>query len=105
MSTAQAGSARRIPRIELLPFAEALEYAHRLGFTGRKDWQTWCKSGQRPSNVPGNPSKSPSPQPRPHPRDITTKYQIHQAALELRLADPAAAGARYAEDWAAQGGK
>lgn len=55
---APAGSAHRIARSALMPFADARAYVHSLRFKAQKDWQAWSKSGARPGNLPGNPNKS-----------------------------------------------
>ena len=40
-----------------LPFDEARAGACSLGLTTQKEWKEWCRSGLRPPNVPGDPSK------------------------------------------------
>eukprot|EP00947_MAST-08B_sp_MAST-8B-sp1_P006612 g6612.t1 len=44
-------------RKEMLSFQDARETVRQLGMTSNKEWKEWSKSGQRPSNVPGNPDK------------------------------------------------
>ena len=40
---------------EWRPFEEAREYVRGLGLKNAGEWQEWCKSGQRPDDIPGNP--------------------------------------------------
>ena len=40
-----------------LPFLEARAIVRGLNFKAPKDYRAWCKSGQRPANVPSNPDK------------------------------------------------
>jgi hypothetical protein len=40
----------------MLPFTVGRAYARKLKLTSKKEWYAWSKSGQRPSNIPGNPS-------------------------------------------------
>ena len=42
---------------EFLSFKEAREFVRSLGFKTQKDWVAYCNSGQRPKNIPSNPSK------------------------------------------------
>eukprot|EP00947_MAST-08B_sp_MAST-8B-sp1_P006650 g6650.t1 len=42
----------------MLPFTSARAIARRLRLTSAKEWKEWSKSGQRPSNVPGNPREA-----------------------------------------------
>ena len=44
-------------RNEFLPFEEAREYARNLKFISKTEWNKWCKSGMRSSNIPSNPNK------------------------------------------------
>jgi len=37
------------------PFEEASEFARKQQITGQKQWQQWCKEGNRPKDVPYNP--------------------------------------------------
>lgn len=39
------------------PFHEAREYVHKLGLKGRSEWEQYCKSGNKPDNIPSNPQK------------------------------------------------
>jgi hypothetical protein len=36
-------------------FKDAKKFVHTLNFTGQKEWWAYCKSGQRPKNIPSNP--------------------------------------------------
>jgi hypothetical protein len=42
-------------RYSFLKYDEAKEYVMKLGFRSKLDWERWCKSGKRPSFIPGNP--------------------------------------------------
>eukprot|EP00947_MAST-08B_sp_MAST-8B-sp1_P003452 g3452.t1 len=42
---------------QMLPYSRASEIVRRLKLKSQKEWKEWSKSGQRPSNVPGNPDK------------------------------------------------
>ena len=37
------------------PFKEARTFVHGLNLKGQKDWQDYCKSGQKPDDIPANP--------------------------------------------------
>ena len=41
----------------MLPFTAARAIVRRLRLTSQEEWEEWCKSGQRPSNVPADPSQ------------------------------------------------
>ena len=43
------------PRIQFLPFEEALLVVRSLQLTSQKDWTVWSSSGMRPANIPGSP--------------------------------------------------
>ena len=43
---------------EYRPFEEAREFVRSLGFKRSVDWQSYCKSGQRPKDIPSNPRKN-----------------------------------------------
>eukprot|EP00947_MAST-08B_sp_MAST-8B-sp1_P006548 g6548.t1 len=43
---------------QMLPFQSARDIVRRLRLTSHREWQEWSKSGQRPSNVPGNPAEA-----------------------------------------------
>ena len=36
------------------PFAEARKFARSLGFTNRREYEKWAKSGQRPNDIPSH---------------------------------------------------
>lgn len=40
-----------------LPFPEARAYMHKQNLKSQRDWQKWCKDGNRPSFIPSNPDK------------------------------------------------
>ena len=40
---------------KFLPFEEAREYARSLGLGSIKQWKEYCKSGNKPKNIPSNP--------------------------------------------------
>ena len=40
-----------------LPFQKALVFARSLNLTGQIAWNTWCKSGERPDDIPSAPYK------------------------------------------------
>jgi hypothetical protein len=42
--------------VNMLPFTVARAYARKLKLRSVKEWREWSKSGQRPSNIPGNPA-------------------------------------------------
>jgi hypothetical protein len=48
----------RAPPGSMLPFAVGRAYARKLKLKTQKEWYEWSKSGQRPSNIPGCPSKT-----------------------------------------------
>ncbi len=37
------------------PFEEAREFARGLGLTSYKEWLAWCRSGQKPPDIPATP--------------------------------------------------
>jgi hypothetical protein len=39
-----------------LPFKEARKYARNLKLNGSATWQKWCKSGEKPNNIPATPN-------------------------------------------------
>ena len=41
---------------KFLPFDEAVKYAQSLNLKTPSEWQAWCKSGNRPSNIPAAPA-------------------------------------------------
>ena len=40
---------------QFIPFKKALLYARNLKLNNEKEWKAWCKSGDRPTNIPSNP--------------------------------------------------
>jgi len=40
------------------PFAEAKDYVHSLGLQSEKEWRKYCKSGQKPADIPYKPSRT-----------------------------------------------
>ena len=40
---------------DYLPFIEAREYARKLEFQNRSQWEQYCKSGNKPGNIPSRP--------------------------------------------------
>ena len=42
----------------ILQFSEAREYCRKLGLDSNKEWREWCKTSQRPNNIPSNPQRS-----------------------------------------------
>lgn len=51
------GKAKRTSK-RFPPFEEALEAARALNLKGVKDWQAWCKRGDRPKEMPSNPDQT-----------------------------------------------
>jgi hypothetical protein len=47
----------RVLAKDMLPFTVGRAYARKLKLGSKKEWKEWSKSGQRPSNIPGNPHK------------------------------------------------
>jgi hypothetical protein len=43
---------------EYRPFAEAREFVHALKLTSQKEWRAYCKSGQKPNDIPSVPSRT-----------------------------------------------
>ena len=41
-----------------LSFKEAREFVRSLGLKGTPDWDKYCKSGNKPDNIPSNPDRS-----------------------------------------------
>ena len=41
-----------------LPFGEARQHVVSLNLKSPKAWEMWCKSGQRPANIPSNPQRA-----------------------------------------------
>jgi hypothetical protein len=42
------------------PFREAREFVHKLGLKSKEEWDTYCKSGKKPPDIPGTPHNVPS---------------------------------------------
>lgn len=40
-----------------LPFEEALDFVHSLKIKSLKDWERYCKSGRKPSDIPASPDR------------------------------------------------
>lgn len=51
LGTGVIGSQKR----EFVSFLEAKKKVKKKGLNGQKDWFSFCKSGERPSNIPSNP--------------------------------------------------
>jgi hypothetical protein len=45
-----------MPRVAWRSFTEARAFARGLGLKTWRGWQAWSKSGERPSDIPGNPA-------------------------------------------------
>jgi hypothetical protein len=43
--------------VNMLPFTVGRAYVRKLKLRNNKEWCEWSKSGQRPTNIPGNPNK------------------------------------------------
>jgi hypothetical protein len=43
-------------RKDALPFEEARRFVHSLGLKSQQDWWRYCKSGNRPPNIPAVPT-------------------------------------------------
>lgn len=54
LGTAEAPSPGARPS-GFLPFVEALDFAQSLKLGVRQEWEEWCGSGERPTDVPSNP--------------------------------------------------
>jgi hypothetical protein len=46
-----------MPRVAWRSFTDGRAFARGLGLTGDRGWREWSKSGQRPSDIPGDPFK------------------------------------------------
>jgi superfamily II DNA or RNA helicase len=40
------------------PFKKARAFVHTLGLTGQKAWREYCRTGNRPGDIPSNPDKA-----------------------------------------------
>jgi len=47
----------RVGKVNWMPFKEARVFVRSLNFNGTRDWEKYCKSGKRPSNIPAVPAK------------------------------------------------
>jgi hypothetical protein len=43
---------------EWCPFEEAREFVRELNLKGQKEWNEYCKSGNKPDNIPANPNRT-----------------------------------------------
>jgi hypothetical protein len=43
---------------EYRTFKEARDFVHKLKFKNREEWMEYCKSGQKPEDIPSNPDKT-----------------------------------------------
>lgn len=51
------GATTFFPQEEFLSFEEAREFVRKLNLKNQKEWQRYSKSGKRPIDIPGRPSK------------------------------------------------
>jgi hypothetical protein len=42
--------------VKFRPFAEAGEFAHKLGLKTREEWRNWARSGKKPDDIPSHPN-------------------------------------------------
>ncbi len=42
---------------EYLPYSSARSFVNKLGLKTEKEWQKYCKSGNKPANIPSNPEE------------------------------------------------
>jgi hypothetical protein len=42
--------------LKFLPFEQAREFVHKLGLAKQKEWYEYCKSKDKPLNIPSNAS-------------------------------------------------
>jgi hypothetical protein len=42
--------------LKFLPFAEARTFVHKLGLKTREEWNAYCKSGKKPTDIPSYPN-------------------------------------------------
>src|SRR5262245_45357030 len=40
---------------QIFPFKQALDHAHSLRLKSQADWKAYCKSGDKPDNIPASP--------------------------------------------------
>ncbi|MFN5183970.1 MAG: DEAD/DEAH box helicase family protein [Bacteroidota bacterium] len=48
---------KNFKKFNYLPFSEAKKFVQKLGLKTGKEWQSYCKSGKKPSNIPGKPER------------------------------------------------
>ena len=46
-----------ISKIRFLPFVKSRSHAQKLKLKNKREWDTYCKSGQKPSNIPAKPEE------------------------------------------------
>ena len=44
--------------VQYRSFADAKLFTHSLGLKGQKEWREYCKSGNKPNNIPANPQRT-----------------------------------------------
>ena len=42
-------------RKQFRDFEDAREFVRKLGLKNKKEWQEYCKSGNKPDDIPSNP--------------------------------------------------
>src|SRR5262249_14486991 len=52
------GTGRRKSGSGLRPFEEARAFVQSLGLESEKQWRAYCRSGQKPDNIPAKPSRT-----------------------------------------------
>ncbi len=53
------GTGSIAPRLRIFkPFYEARKFAHSLGLKGQLDWNHYCKSGEKPEDIPADPAQT-----------------------------------------------
>jgi hypothetical protein len=92
------------------PFPEVVDFARSLGLKGKADWFRWAKSGERPDDIPVNPSdsyKGDGWQSWPHFLGTTKKKageivyrEFHEAREWAR-----SQGLQTKDEWKAQSGR
>jgi hypothetical protein len=63
-------------------FEEAREYVRGLGLKNTWEWQAWCKSGQKPSDIPRNPNTTYKDQWRGMRDWLGTEWRSFEEARE-----------------------
>ena len=51
------GYAGQAQHKDILPYAAARAIARKLKLKSEMEWKAWCKTGQRPANIPSHPEK------------------------------------------------